>query len=86
MNDQNETAQLRFLEETAIQLRQNGFNQARQLCHDGWDKALYQLSSAVQGDFYAGDNVTCRCSCAIHKVADKLPKIGIIIGNSSYKV
>ena len=25
MNDQNETAQLRFLEETAIQLRQNGF-------------------------------------------------------------
>ena len=25
MNDQNETAQLRFLEETAIRLRQNGF-------------------------------------------------------------
>ena len=25
MNDQNKTAQLRFLEETAIQLRQNGF-------------------------------------------------------------
>ena len=25
MNNQNETAQLRFLEETAIQLRQNGF-------------------------------------------------------------
>lgn len=25
MNDQNETAQLRYLEETAIRLRQNGF-------------------------------------------------------------
>lgn len=25
MNDQNETTQLRFLEETAIRLRQNGF-------------------------------------------------------------
>ena len=25
MNDQNEPAQLRFLEETAIRLRQNGF-------------------------------------------------------------
>ena len=25
MNDQSETAQLRFLEETAIRLRQNGF-------------------------------------------------------------
>lgn len=25
MNEQNETAQLRFLEETAIRLRQNGF-------------------------------------------------------------
>ena len=25
MNDQNETVQLRFLEETAIRLRQNGF-------------------------------------------------------------
>ena len=25
MNNQNETAQLRFLEETAIRLRQNGF-------------------------------------------------------------
>lgn len=25
MNDQNKTAQLRFLEETAIRLRQNGF-------------------------------------------------------------
>ena len=25
MNDQNETAQLRFLEETATRLRQNGF-------------------------------------------------------------
>ena len=25
MNDQNETAQLRFLEETVIRLRQNGF-------------------------------------------------------------
>ena len=25
MNDQNETTQLRFLEETAIRLRQNGY-------------------------------------------------------------
>ena len=29
MNDQNETAQLRFLEETAIRLRQNGFTVER---------------------------------------------------------
>ena len=29
MNEQNETAQLRFLEETAIRLRQNGFTVER---------------------------------------------------------
>ena len=29
MNDQNETAQLRFLEETATRLRQNGLKAAR---------------------------------------------------------
>ena len=56
MNEQNETAQLRFLEETAIRLRQNGFTvepiedqhlpvcwEKGRLCHiSGKDSVLYR--------------------------------------------
>ena len=34
MNEQNETTQLRFLEETATRLRQNGFTVSRRLERD----------------------------------------------------
>ena len=63
MNDQNETAQLRFLEETAIRLRQNGFTvepiedhhlpvcwEKGRLCRiSGKGSVLYRQERAVPG-------------------------------------
>ena len=63
MNDQNETAQLRYLEETAIRLRQNGFTvepiedhhlpvcwEKGRLCRiSGKGSVLYRQERAVPG-------------------------------------
>ena len=60
MNDQNETAQLRFLEETAIRLRQNGFtvepieDQHLPVC---WEKGRLCRVSGKGSVLYRQENV-----------------------------
>ena len=62
MNDQNETAQLRFLEETAIRLRQNGFtvepieDQHLPVC---WVKGRLCRISGRGSVLYREENVDC---------------------------
>ena len=62
MNDQNETTQLRFLEETAIRLRQNGFtvepfeNHHLPVC---WEKGRLCRISGRGSVLYRKENVDC---------------------------
>ena len=80
MNDQNETAQLRFLEETATRLRQNGFTvepiedhhlpvcwEKGRLCRvSGRDSVLYRQEN-VDG---IGAQDALQTVIQVHKVQD----------------
>ena len=62
MNDQNETAQLRFLEETAIRLRQNGFTVEPIEDHHlpvRWEKGRLCRISGKGSVLYRQENVDC---------------------------
>ena len=62
MNDQNETAQLRFLEETAIRLRQNGFTVEPIEDHHlpvRWEKGRLCRISGRGSVLYREENVDC---------------------------
>ena len=62
MNDQNETAQLRFLEETAIRLRQNGFTVEPIEDHHlpvCWEKGRLCRISGRGSVLYREENVDC---------------------------
>ena len=74
MNDQNETAQLRFLEETAIRLRQNGFTvepiEDRHLpvC---WEKGRLCRISGRGSVLYRQENLHCiQAQDALQSVID----------------
>ena len=74
MNDQNETAQLRFLEETAIRLRQNGFtvepieDQHLPVC---WEKGRLCRVSGKGSVLYRQENVdSARTQDALQSVID----------------
>ena len=74
MNEQNETAQLRFLEETAIRLRQNGFtvepieDQHLPVC---WEKRRLCRISGRGSVLYRQENVDCiRTQNALQSVID----------------
>ena len=74
MNDQNETAQLRFLEETAIRLRQNGFTV--ELIEDHhlpvcWEKGRLCRVSGKGSVLYQQENVdSVRAQDALQSVID----------------
>ena len=74
MNDQNEPAQLRFLEETAIRLRQNGFTV--ELIEDHhlpvcWEKGRLCRVSAKGSVLYRQENVdSIRAQDALQTVID----------------
>ena len=74
MNDQNETAQLRFLEETAIRLRQNGFTV--ELIEDHhlpvcWEKGRLCRISGKGSVLYRQENVdNIRAQDALQTVID----------------
>ena len=74
MNDQNETAQLRFLEETAIRLRQNGFTV--ELIEDHhllvrWEKGRLCRVSGKGSVLYRQENVdNIRTQDALQTVID----------------
>ena len=74
MNDQNETAQLRFLEETAIRLRQNGFTV--ELIEDHhlpvcWEKGRLCRVSGKGSVLYRQENVdSIRAQDALQTVID----------------
>ena len=74
MNDQNETAQLRFLEETAIRLRQNGFTV--ELIEDHhlpvcWEKGRLCRVSGKGSVLYRQENVdSVRTQDALQSVID----------------
>ena len=74
MNDQNETAQLRFLEETAIRLRQNGFtvesieNHHLPVC---WEKGRLCRISGKGSVLYRQENMdSIRTQDALQSVID----------------
>ena len=74
MNDQNETAQLRFLEETAIRLRQNGFtvepieDQHLPVC---WEKGRLCRISGRGSVLYRQENMdSVRTQDALQSVID----------------
>ena len=74
MNDQNETAQLRFLEETAIRLRQNGFtvepieDQHLPVC---WEKGRLCRVSGKGSVFYRREDAdTPQAEDALFRVED----------------
>ena len=74
MNDQNETAQLRFLEETAIQLRQNGFTVEPIEDHHlpvCWEKGRLCRVSGKGSVLYRQENVdSIRAQDALQTVID----------------
>ena len=74
MNDQNETAQLRFLEETAIRLRQNGFTVEPIEDHHlpvRWEKGRLCRISGKGSVLYRQENVDCiRAQDALQSVID----------------
>ena len=74
MNEQNETAQLRFLEETAIRLRQNGFtvepieDQHLPVC---WEKGRLCRITGKGSVFYRREDVdTPQAEDALYRVED----------------
>ena len=74
MNDQNETAQLRFLEETAIRLQQNGFTVEPIEDHHlpvCWEKGRLCRISGRCSVLYRQENVDCiRAQDALQAVID----------------
>ena len=74
MNDQNETAQLRFLEETAIRLRQNGFTVEPLEDHHlpvCWEKGRLCRVSGKGSVLYRQENVdSIRAQDALQTVID----------------
>ena len=74
MNDQNETAQLRFLEETAIRLRQNGFTVEPIEDHHlpvCWEKGRLCRISGKGSVLYRQENVdSIRAQDALQTVID----------------
>ena len=74
MNDQNETAQLRFLEETAIRLRQNGFTVEPIEDHHlpvRWEKGRLCRISGKGSVLYRQENVdNIRAQDALQSVID----------------
>ena len=74
MNDQNETAQLRFLEETAIRLQQNGFTVEPIEDHHlpvCWEKERLCRISGRCSVLYRQENVDCiRAQDALQAVID----------------
>ena len=74
MNDQNETAQLRFLEETAIRLRQNGFTVEPIEDHHlpvCWEKGRLCRISGKSSVLYRQENVdSVRTQDALQSVID----------------
>ena len=74
MNDQNETAQLRFLEETAIRLRQNGFTVEPIEDHHlpvCWEKGRLCRISGKGSVLYRQENVdSIRAQDALQVVID----------------
>ena len=74
MNDQNETAQLRFLEETAIRLRQNGFTVEPIKDHHlpvCWEKGRLCRVSGKGSVLYRQENVdNIRTQDALQTVID----------------
>ena len=74
MNDQNETAQLRFLEETAIRLRQNGFTVEPIEDHHlpvCWEKGRLCRVSGKGSVLYRQENVdSIRAQDALQSVID----------------
>ena len=74
MNDQNETAQLRFLEETAIRLRQNGFTVEPIEDHHlpvCWEKGRLCRVSGKGSVLYRQENVdNIRAQDALQTVID----------------
>ena len=74
MNDQNETAQLRFLEETAIRLRQNGFTVEPIEDHHlpvRWEKGRLCRVSGKGSVLYRQENVdSVRTQDALQTVID----------------
>ena len=74
MNEQNETAQLRFLEETAIRLRQNGFtvepikDQHLPVC---WEKGRLCRITGKGSVFYRREDAdTSQAEDALYRVED----------------
>ena len=74
MNDQNETAQLRFLEETAIRLRQNGFTVEPIEDHHlpvCWEKGHLCRITGKGSVFYRREDVdTPQAEAALYRVED----------------
>ena len=74
MNDQNETAQLRYLEETAIRLRQNGFTVEPIEDHHlpvRWEKGRLCRVSGKGSVLYRQENVdSVRAQDALQSVID----------------
>ena len=74
MNDQNETTQLRFLEETAIRLRQNGFTVEPIEDHHlpvCWEKGRLCRISGKGSVLYRQENVdSIRAQDALQTVID----------------
>ena len=74
MNDQNETAQLRFLEETAIRLRQNGFTVEPIEDHQlpvCWEKGRLCRITGKGSVFYRREDVdTPQAEDALYRVED----------------
>ena len=74
MNDQNETAQLRFLEETAIRLRQNGFTVEPIEDHHlpvCWEKGRLCRITGKGSVFYRREDVdTPQAEDALYRVED----------------
>ena len=74
MNDQNETAQLRYLEETAIRLRQNGFTVEPIEDHHlpvCWEKGHLCRITGKGSVFYRREDVdTPQAEAALYRVED----------------
>ena len=74
MNDQNETAQLRFLEETATRLRQNGFTVEPIEDHHlpvCWEKGRLCRITGRGGEFYRREDAdTPQAEDALYRVED----------------
>ena len=74
MNDQNETTQLRYLEETATRLRQNGFTVEPIEDHHlpvCWEKGRLCRISGKGSVLYRQENVDCiRAQDALQSVID----------------